>query len=336
MSEPSPIDPSLVPKRILATGAQMPAIGLGTFGSDHIEPRAVADAVNAALTLGYRHIDCASIYANEDRIGEVLSTHIDSTAPREDFWISSKVWNDSHGDVAAACETTLSDLHLDTLDMYLVHWPFPNFHPPHCDVDERSPLAVPYEHEVFVDTWAQMERLVERGLVRHIGTSNMTEAKLDLLLSDVSIRPAVNQMELHPHFQQAELFDYLHQNAIEPIGFCPIGSPDRPERDRTADDTSPTSDPVLVDIAQRRGIHPATACVKWAIERGQTPIPFSTNPSNIRANLEATTTARFTDAEMQSIAAIDRRCRLIKGQVFLWRDDQAWQDLWDEDGVIAT
>jgi alcohol dehydrogenase (NADP+) len=314
----------------------MPAIGLGTFGSDHVSHSTVARAVDTALTLGYRHVDCASVYANESRIGEVLANHIDSTARREDFWISSKVWNDSHNDVAAACEASLRDLQLDTVDMYLVHWPFPNFHPPHCDVDERNPFAVPYQNEVFRETWAQMERLVERGLVRHIGTSNMTKAKLSALLSDVSIQPAVNQMELHPHLQQPELFGYLHSNAIEPIGFCPIGSPDRPERDRTSDDTSPTSDPVLVDIAERHSIHPATACVKWAIERGQTPIPFSTNPANIRSNLEAATTARFTDAEMESIAAIDRRCRLIKGQVFLWKDDQAWQDLWDEDGVIAT
>ncbi len=313
----------------------MPSIGLGTFGSDHVSHSTVADAVNAALTLGYRHVDCASVYANEDQIGEVLSNHLGNTAPREDFWISSKVWNDGHDDVASACETTLSDLRLETLDMYLVHWPFPNFHPPHCDVDDRNPFAVPYQHEVFLETWAQMERLVSRGLVRHIGTSNMTEAKLDLLLPEVSITPAVNQMELHPHFQQPELFDYLLANAIAPIGFCPIGSPDRPERDRTPEDTSPTFDPVVVEIAERHGIHPATACVKWAIERGHTPIPFSTNASNIRANLEATTTPRFTSAEMASITSIDKRCRLIKGQVFLWEDDQPWQDLWDEDGVIA-
>ena len=121
--------------------------------------------------------------------------------------------------------------------MYLVHWPFPNFHPPGCAVDSRSPDAQPYIHENFMRTWRQMEKLVDLGLARHIGTSNMTIPKLKLLLRDARIRPAVNEMELHPHFQQPELFDFVRANGIEPVGYCPIGSPGRPERDRTPDDT---------------------------------------------------------------------------------------------------
>lgn len=329
------IDPAAVPERSLSTGAVMPGIGLGTFGSDHIPHGQIANAVDAAIEIGYRHFDCASVYDNEALIGEVFTKNIGQTVERNQLWISSKVWNDSHRAVESACERSLADLGIDVLDMYLVHWPFPNFHPPHCSVDERNPDAVPYRHEDFMETWTQMEALVSRGLVRHIGTSNMTVAKLDLVLADASIRPSVNQMELHPHLQQTELRTYLRENNIEAIGFCPIGSPHRPERDRTPDDTSPVDDPVLQQIAASHGVHPATLCVKWAVQSGHTPIPFSTNPRNIRANLEATVSAPLADDEMEAITAADRNCRMIKGQVFLWNEGQKWQDLWDEDGTIA-
>jgi diketogulonate reductase-like aldo/keto reductase len=309
----------------------MPAIGLGTFGSDHITPDEMAAAVRGAIGVGYRHIDCAAVYANEDRIGPVLQ---ECGVAREDLWITSKVWNDRHSDVIAACRQSLTDLRLDYLDLYLVHWPFPNFHPPGCTVESRSADSRPYLHEEFLKTWRQMEQLVDMGLTRHIGTSNMTIPKLRLLLRDCRIKPAVNEMELHPHFQQPELFDFVREHGIEPVGYCPIGSPARPERDRTPDDTVDIEDPVIVEIARHLGVHPAVVCVKWAVQHGQTPIPLSTNPQNYLANLWATVTPPLSDADMQAIAGIDRDCRLIKGQVFLWKEHQSWEDLWDVNGEI--
>jgi diketogulonate reductase-like aldo/keto reductase len=219
--------------------------------------------------------------------------------------------------------------------MYLVHWPFPNFHPPGCTVESRSASARPYIHENFMKTWRQMEKLVDLGIVRHIGTSNMTIPKLELLLRDARIKPAVNEMELHPHFQQPELFGFVRSHGIEPIGHSPLGSPNRPERDRTPEDTVDIEDPVIAAIANRLGVHPAAVCIRWAIQRGQTPIPQSANPRNYLANLRAAVSERLTDADMRAIASIDRNCRLIKGQVFLWRADQSWEDLWDINGVIA-
>jgi diketogulonate reductase-like aldo/keto reductase len=186
-----------------------------------------------------------------------------------------------------------------------------------------------------METWRELEALVDRGLVRHIGTSNMTIPKLELVLRDARIRPAVNEMELHPHFQQPELFDYVRANGMQAIGFSPIGSPGRPERDRTSDDSVDVEDPVIVRIASRLGVHPAVVCVKWAVQRGQTPIPFSTTRSNYLANLRGVTSEPLTDAEMAEIAGIDRNCRLIKGQVFLWKPGQRWEDLWDLDGSIT-
>ncbi|HZT40146.1 MAG TPA: aldo/keto reductase [Bryobacteraceae bacterium] len=331
------VDPALVPKRRLYTGAEMPAIGIGTFGSDYIPAHEIAQAVKGAVSAGYRHIDCAAVYGNEDAIGAALQELFRSGLRREELWIVSKLWNDQHAeeDVVPACRKSLADLQLDYLDMYLVHWPFPNHHPPGCSADSRSPNAKPYIHENFMKTWRQMERLVDLGLVRHIGTSNMTIPKLKLLLRDARIRPAVNEMELHPHFQQPDLFEFVRAHGIEPVGYCPIGSPNRPSRDRTPQDTSPIQDPVIIGIADRLGVHPAVVCVKWAVQRGQTPIPLSTKRAHYVANLQATVSAPLTDEDMRAIAAIDKNCRLIKGQVFLWKDNQSWEDLWDLNGEIA-
>ena len=331
------VDPRLVPKRKLYTGALMPAIGLGTFGSDHTTADEIRAAVKDAASLGYRHFDCASVYANEDRIGAALREAIRSGIPREDLWVTSKLWNDKHGesDVIPACRKSLADLQLQYLDMYLVHWPFPNFHPPHCDVSSRSPDARPYIHQNFMKTWGQLEKLVDLGLVRHIGTSNVTIPKLKLILRDARIKPAVNEMELHPHFQQPELFEFVRAHGIEPVGYSPIGSPGRPERDRTPEDTVDIEDPVIVGIAKRLGVHPAAVCIQWAAQRGQTPIPFSTTRRNYLANLRAVVSEPLTDDDMKAIAGIDKNCRLIKGQVFLWKADQTWEDLWDLNGEIA-
>lgn len=328
-----PIDPNIVPKRVLNSGARMPAIGLGTFGSDHVSPAEVAEAVKGAAAVGYRHFDCASVYGNEREIGAALQFITQTGIRREDLWITSKVWNDKHDDVIGSCRQTLADLRLNYLDLYLVHWPFPNFHPPGCDVSSRSSEAKPYIHENYMKTWREMEKLVDLGLVRNIGTSNMTIPKLKLLLRDAHIKPAVNEMELHPHFQQPELFNFVVENGIQPVGYCPIGSPGRPERDRTPEDTSPTEDPVILNIARRHGIHPAVVCIKWAVQRGQVPIPFSVH--HYRANLDGVVGDPLSAEEMREIAGIDRGCRLIKGQVFLWKADQNWEALWDPDGSIT-
>jgi alcohol dehydrogenase (NADP+) len=330
------VDPAKVPKRVLASGARMPAIGLGTFGSDRFSGEQIAAAVEGALDVGYRHIDCASVYGNEHLIGEAFERSRKKGLRREELWINSKVWNDMHDSVAAACEKSLRDLRLDYLDLYLVHWPFPNFHPKGATGDSRDPNARPYIHEEFMRVWAQMEGLVSRGLVRHIGTSNMTVPKLKLLLRDAAIKPACNEMELHPHFQQPGLFSYAVENGIVPIGFCPIGSPTRPDRDRTDTDTVDIEDPVVVRIARRLGVHPAVVCVKWAVQRGQVPIPFSVYRAEYLSNLQSTVFEPLTVEDMRELAAVDKDCRLIKGQVFLWQGARSWEDLWDVDGVIAS
>lgn len=335
--ELSGVDPAIIPFRTLYTGSKIPAIGLGTFGSDKYSGEEVAEAVKGAVRVGYRHIDCAAVYGNEPLIGQALREIMDSGIKREELWITSKLWNDKHSeeDVVPACEKTLKDLKLDYLDLYLVHWPFPNHHAPGVDVHARDPHAKPYIHESFMKTWRQMEKLVDLGMVKHIGTSNMTIPKLKLVLRDAKTKPAANEMELHPHFQQPELFKFVSDNGIVPIGYSPIGSPSRPERDRTEEDTVDIEDPVIVRIAERLGVHPAVVCVKWAVQRGQVPIPFSVRRSQYLSTIQALVSDPLTDEEMQAIAGIDRNCRLIKGQVFLWEGARDWEDLWDLEGEIA-
>ncbi len=327
-----PVDLSLVPQRKLYTGAIMPGIGLGTFGSDRFSAEQVARAVEGALEVGYRHFDCASVYENQDLIGTVLEGF-----PRAQLWITSKLWNDDHApkDVLPACERSLAELRTDYLDMYLVHWPFPNFHPPGCDVSARSPNARPVcsqrvHGNLARDGTARRSRLGQAH--RHF---QHDDSQAGAVVARRRIAPAVNEMELHPHFQQPDLFSYVLGKAIQPIGFCPIGSPTRPDRDRTPDDTVDIEDPVIVSIAKDHGVHPAVICVKWAVQRGQTPIPFSIKRNEYESNLASVVTEPLTADEMLAIAGTDKNNRLIKGHVFLWKQDQSWEDLWDPGGVIC-
>ena len=331
------VDPALVPQRTLWTGARMPAIGLGTFGSDRFSGEQIAEAVLGAASVGYRHFDCARVYGNEQLIGASLEAIQAGGIRRQDMWVTSKLWNDKHApvDVIPTFKESLRDLRLDYLDLYLIHWPFPNHHAPGVDVTSRAANARPYIHEEFMATWRELEKLVDLGLVRHIGTSNMTIAKLELLLRDTRIKPACNEMELHPCFQQPEFFKFVVDKGIVPIGFAPVGSPNRPDRDKTSDDAVDIEDPAVVAVAKRLGEHPATVCVKWAVQRGQVPIPFSIHRNKYLSNLRSTVTPPLTDDEMAAIAKADRNSRLIKGQVFLWKDGQSWEELWDLDGTIA-
>ncbi len=332
------IDPKKVPQRTLYDGGKMPCIGMGTFGSDKYTPEQVSAAVSGAIKAGYRMFDCAAVYGNEDMIGDVFQDALNSgIVSRGELFVATKVWNNMHGrgDVLVSMARSLKDLQLDYVDAFYVHWPFPNYHAPGCDGDSRNPASKPFSVERFMATWQQCEKLVDMGLTRYIGMSNMTVPKLEAVLPLCRIKPAMIELELHPSFQQPDLFDYIISKGIEPIGFCPIGSPSRPERDKTESDVVDTEIPEVVEIAKAHGVHPAIVCLKWAVQRGQTPIPFSVNEEKYTGNLKCVTEDPLTDKEMQAIEAVDSDCRLIKGQVFLWPGAKGWEDLWDLNGTIT-
>lgn len=333
---PGPLTAPSVPVRELASGATVPIIGFGTFGSDRYDPGEVADAVRGALRVGYRLIDCASVYGNEREVGEALREALRSGLNRDEVFVESKVWNDAHAPerVEESVRRSLCDLGVDYLDAVYIHWPFPNHHAPAADPDARDPRARPYVHADYMAAWRALERLVDEGAIRHLGTSNVTVAKLELIRRDARIQPELNQMELHPCFQQPELFQYCVDHAIQPVGYSPLGSPARPERDRAGDDSTDMEHPVVRAIAEARGIHPAAVCLKWAVARGQVPIPFAVKESQYAANLEAALGEPLSPEEVEAMRSAERNSRLIKGQVFLWEGAQSWLDLWDVDGTI--
>ena len=331
-----------VPKFSVSNGTKIPCIGFGTFGSDHASSKEVMDSVRLAIKNGYTHIDCASVYGNEKEIGIVLKEAMDGKITgkkikREDLWITGKLWNDKHDkeDVIPSLKQSLADLQLDYLDLYLVHWPFPNFHPPKCDVTSRAENAKPYIHEEFMVCWREMERAVNEGLVKSIGLSNVSIAKCEKILADCTIKPAFIEMELHPTFQQPKFRKYVESKGIGIIGFCPLGSPNRPDRDKMEGDAIDMADPIVVEIAKKHNVHPAVICLKWAHSNHIIPIPFSTKERNIISNLSSVCTDDLSDEEIERLKEVDQNCRLVKGPVFLWKNAKDWHDLWDEDGIIA-
>lgn len=326
------IDQSVIPKKRLYTGAEIPCVGMGTFGSDRVSHEDVSEAAAGAIRCGYRLFDCAACYGNEAQIGTVFQEAFQEKAvERKDLFIMSKVWNDMHRDVARACKKSISDLACDYLDMYFIHWPFPNYHAPGCDGGARNPDSRPFSVDEFLDTYRQCEALVDQGLIRHIGVSNMTIVKLDAVLPKLRIKPAAAELEMHPAFQQRELKEYLEAHDIVPVGYMPIGSPRRPERDIMEEDIADLEMPEIREIARAHGISPAATALKWAHQNGQIPIPFSVH--HYYENLECMTTDPLTEEEMAVIATLERGNRLVKGQVFLWEGARDWHELWDEQAL---
>lgn len=325
------VDPKTVPSEKLYTGETMPCIGLGTFGSDRYTPETEAAAVAGAIRCGYRLIDCAAAYGNEPQIGQVLTQAFEEgIVKRDELFLMSKVWNNMHRRVKEACKKTLSDLKQQYLDMYFIHWPFPNYHAPHAAGDSRAKDAKPFSAEEYLDTYRQMEELYQEGLIRHIGISNMTIAKLDQVLPEMKIRPAACELEFHPCFQQRELFAYLGKHGILPVGFMPLGSPQRPERDMDSTDVSDLQTDIMKKIAEKHQVHPALIALKWSHQKGAVPIPFSVHENEYFSNLEAVTRDPLTAEEMALIGTLECGNRLARGQVFLWPEAKDWHALWDE------
>ena len=347
------IDPKSVQQLRLASGKLMPAAAFGTFHSDWAQAY-MKDATVEAIRLGWRHIDTARAYENEDQVGMAIREAIKKgyITSANDLFITGKLWNGHMApkDVAPAFESTLKALGVDKIDMYLNHWPWPNVHTPGCTGNHRNPDAVPYIHEAFLDTWGEILKLKKAGKIVDVGTSNHTEATMKLLLRDVSKadRPVANQMEMHPLCQQTDLRRYFESEGIACTGYMSLGSPNRPGRDRFKEHRADMMDPVIQAIAKELGVAPARVCLSWAAQREKKSggyVAMATRSDWMLDNLKAAAEDLLSSDQMLRISGdntpahpgIDANNRLIWGQVFLWPEaDGDWRVLWNDSQVFET
>ncbi len=331
----------------------MPAAAFGTFHSDWAQDQ-MKNATLEAIRVGWRHIDTARAYENEHLIGEAIKESVTRgyiSSPNELF-ITGKLWNGhmKPSDVRTAVDNTLDALGVEKLDMYLNHWPWPNVHTPGAAGDERNLNARPYIHEEFMNTWEELVKQKRLGKLTDIGTSNHTALTMRLLLRDAPRdgKPTMNQMEMHPLFQQTELRKYFESVGIACSGYMAVGSPHRPARDTFKEHRSDLNDPVIVSIARELNVSPGYVCLNWAYQREQKKggyVVMSTNPDRILDNLKAATEDRLSAEHLLRISGngtdsypgIDANNRLIWGQVFLWPEaDSDWRVLWNDSQVFET
>lgn len=306
----------------------MPILGLGTWKSS---PGEVGAAVKAAIAAGYRHLDCAAIYRNEAEIGQALGECFAAgLVRREELWVTSKLWNDSHRPehVRSAIDQTLADLQLDYLDLYLIHWPVCL---PHGQLlPETGADLIALEEQPIAETWQAMEALIEAGVCRHLGVSNFSIKKLAALCEVATVPPELNQIELHPHLQQTAMLDFCMAHNIHLTAYSPLGSGDRPDAFKAADEPVLLENSVIRTIADRHQATPAQVLLAWAIARGTAAIPKSTNPDRLAENLAAADVT-LTETDLAEIATLDRHYRYVSGS--FWAMDgspYSLETLWDE------
>ncbi|MFZ4238953.1 aldo/keto reductase [Streptomyces murinus] len=265
--------PTSVPAVTLGNGVEIPQLGFGVFQVPDDETTA---AVTTALETGYRSIDTAAIYGNEKGVGRALAA---SGLPRKDLFVTTKVWNADQGYDATlrAFDTSLAALGLDHVDLYLIHWPAP-------------------ARDLYRDSWRALERLAGEGRVRAAGVSNFQPGHLRRLLEDATLTPAVNQIELHPGLQQAELRAFHAEHAIATEAWSPLAQ------------GAVLGEPVIAGLAARYGRSPAQIVIRWHLQLGNIVIPKSVTPARIRENFDVFGFT-LTDEEMRALAALDRGLR---------------------------
>jgi 2,5-diketo-D-gluconate reductase A len=263
-----------VPTLALGAGERIPQIGYGVF---QVPPKETEQAVAEALAVGYRHIDTAAAYRNEGAVGEALRS---SGLSRDEYFVTTKCWNDHQGYERAkrACHESRERLELSHIDLYLIHWPVP-------------------AHDLYVETWRAFIELQQEGLVRSIGVSNFEAEHLERVIAETGVTPAINQIELHPHFQQVGLRRENERLGILTEAYSPLGQGLELE------------DRAIVEIAQAHGKTAAQTIIRWHLQIGNVVIPKSVTPARIAENFDVYD-FELSDEQLDTIASLDAGTRL--------------------------
>ena len=265
---------ALSPTVTLNNGVQIPQLGFGVFQVSNTD---IVPSVQKALEVGYRHIDTAAAYGNEEGVGKAVAN---SGIAREELFVTTKLWNSDqgHDSTLAAFDQSLARLGLDQVDLYLIHWPAP-------------------ENKTYVDSWKAMEEVYAQGRARAIGVSNFQPNHLHHLVRDTTVMPAVNQVELHPTFTQSDLVSVHREVGVHTESWSPLG--------QAADLDSAT----VTEIASRLGTAPAQVVIRWHLQLGHIVIPKSVTPSRIESNFDVFG-FELTDADVTAISALDSGNRI--------------------------
>ena len=301
---------------INVTGQTMPAVGLGLW---KLETNEVAEAVYNAIKNGYRHLDSAADYGNEQQVGEGIARALkDGLCSREDLWITSKLWNTFHRKeyVQQACEKSLSDLGLDYFDLYLIHFPIAL---QYVDINDRYPPewifnpqddnpTMELDSVPLSETWAAMESLVENQLARQIGVCNYSAVLLHDLMSYARIKPAMLQIESHPYLTQDALIRTARSYNIAVTAFSPLGALSYVSLDMASKGDSVLTETVVIKAAERASVTPAQVVLRWGLQRGTAVIPKTSKPERLVENLSLSG-FNLTDEEMDAISALNENRR---------------------------
>ncbi|CUM64562.1 uncharacterized protein PRCAT00002169001 [Priceomyces carsonii] len=296
----------------LNDGNKIPVVGLGTWQAS--EKGQAYLSVSCALKAGYRHIDTASGYENEAEVGMAIR---DSKIPREEIFLTTKLWCQDHKRASKALDESLEKLGLDYVDLYLMHWPVP-LNPSNeskFSILPNGKKDIPQDW-TFLDTYKSMQKLVGTGKVKSIGVSNFSIKRLEELLSDdeLTITPAVNQVEVHPLLPQDKLIEYCHEKGIIVEAYSPLGSHDSPLfKNKT-----------IVEVAERNNVTTAQVLIAWGVHRGTVVLPKSVTPSRIKSNILQIS---LPEAEykvldkMPTVYGIKRTCNLTFNDIVVFNDD---------------
>lgn len=274
----------------LNNGIQIPAIGFGTFANEGVKGETYK-AVKCALEVGYRHLDCAWFYQNEDEVGAAVNDCLkeNQDLKRSDIFICTKVFNHLHepDEVKWSLDNSLEKLRTDYVDLFLIHWPIA------AETDENKMPRIGSDGKYIIKkdltedpqpTWQAMEELLAAGKARSIGVSNWTIAGLEKLLKFAQIKPAVNQIEIHPFLPNDELVKYCFNHGIMPEAYSPLGS----QNQVPSTGEKVTTNPTLNQIAKKRGSSLAQVLIAWGLKRGYVVLPKSSTPSRIESNFKFT------------------------------------------------